>query len=156
MSDTPRFTVTEAARLAGMHPQTLRQYDRLGLVVPKRAAGRGRRYSRVDVERLLEVQRLAQVDGVNLAGIRRILALEQQVAVLEERLAELFARSTAEDRARRRVFTAGSAGEVVVVQRGRRLREPHRVESRVVESRVVEVPPAVLGGAVVLWRPGAH
>ena len=58
--DTPVLTVSQAAQLAGMHPQTLRQYDRLGLVTPRRTVGRGRRYSRRDVARLLQVQRLAQ------------------------------------------------------------------------------------------------
>lgn len=84
--DAPVLTVSQAAQLAGMHPQTLRQYDRLGLVVPRRTRGRGRRYSRRDVARLLEVQRLAQSEGVNLAGIKRILELEQHVSVLEQRL----------------------------------------------------------------------
>ena len=72
-----------------MHPQTLRQYDRLGLVQPGRAAGGGRRYSARDVALLREVQRLSQDDGVNLAGIKRIIELEQLVDELQQRVAEL-------------------------------------------------------------------
>lgn len=87
--DAPVFVISVAAELAGMHPQTLRQYDRLGLVTPGRSAGRGRRYSRRDVERLREVQRLSQEKGINLAGVKRIIALESQVAALQSRLREL-------------------------------------------------------------------
>ena len=75
---TPVFVISVAAQLAGMHPQTLRQYDRLGLVTPGRTAGRGRRYSPRDVALLREVQRLSQDEGVNLAGIKRILELEAE------------------------------------------------------------------------------
>jgi MerR family transcriptional regulator/heat shock protein HspR len=75
--------------MAGMHPQTLRQYDRMGLVQPGRAAGGGRRYSTRDVELLREVQRLSHDHGVNLEGIRRIIGLEQVVGDLQQRIAEL-------------------------------------------------------------------
>ena len=70
--DAPVFVISVAAELAGMHAQTLRQYDRLGLVSPGRTPGGGRRYSPRDVALLREVQRLSQEDGVNLAGIKRI------------------------------------------------------------------------------------
>jgi MerR family transcriptional regulator/heat shock protein HspR len=86
---TPVYVISIAAELAGMHPQTLRQYDRLGIVSPGRSAGRGRRYSAREVALLREVQRLSQEEGVNLEGIRRILALENQVAALQSRLREL-------------------------------------------------------------------
>ena len=88
-SDAKVLIISVAARLAGMHPQTLRQYDRLGLVQPGRAGGGGRRYSERDVALLREVQRLSQEDGVNLAGIKRIIGLEQLVADLQEQVAEL-------------------------------------------------------------------
>lgn len=88
-SDAKVLIISVAARLAGMHPQTLRQYDRLGLVQAGRATGGGRRYSVRDVALLREVQRLSQDDGVNLAGIKRIIDLEQLVAELQERLGEL-------------------------------------------------------------------
>src|SRR4051794_4846772 len=72
-----------------MHPQTLRQYDRLGLVSPGRSAGRGRRYSPRDVALLREVQRLSQEEGVNLAGVKRVMELETHVHALQQRIAEL-------------------------------------------------------------------
>jgi MerR family transcriptional regulator, heat shock protein HspR len=84
--DAKVLMISVAARMAGMHPQTLRQYDRLGLVQPGRAAGGGRRYSIRDVALLREVQRLSQDDGVNLAGIKRITGLEQLVDDLRQRL----------------------------------------------------------------------
>ena len=74
--DTPVYVISVAAQLSGLHPQTLRAYDRLGLVSPGRAAGRGRRYSLRDILILREVQRLSQEEGINLNGIKRILELE--------------------------------------------------------------------------------
>ncbi len=74
--DAAVYVISIAAELSGMHPQTLRQYDRLGLVSPDRASGRGRRYSLRDIAMLREVQRLAN-EGINLAGIKRILELEE-------------------------------------------------------------------------------
>jgi MerR family transcriptional regulator/heat shock protein HspR len=88
-SDAKVLIISVAARLAGMHPQTLRQYDRLGLVQPGRSGGGGRRYSERDVALLREVQRLSQEDGVNLAGIKRIIGLEQLLGDLQERIAQL-------------------------------------------------------------------
>jgi MerR family transcriptional regulator/heat shock protein HspR len=88
-SDAKVLIISVAARLAGMHPQTLRQYDRMGLVQPGRAAGGGRRYSARDVALLREIQRLSQEDGVNLAGAKRIIDLEQLVADLQQRIMEL-------------------------------------------------------------------
>src|ERR1044071_10482428 len=88
-SDAKVLIISIAARLAGMHPQTLRQYDRMGLVQPGRTQGGGRRYSERDVALLREVQRLSQEEGVNLAGIKRIIGLEQLVGDLQQRVAEL-------------------------------------------------------------------
>ena len=88
-SDAKVLIISIAARLAGMHPQTLRQYDRMGLVQPGRTQGGGRRYSERDVALLREVQRLSQEEGVNLAGIKRIIGLENLVAELQQRVAEL-------------------------------------------------------------------
>ena len=87
--DAPVFVISVAAQLAGMHAQTLRQYDRLGLVTPGRTMGGGRRYSARDVALLREVQRLSQDEGVNLAGIKRIIELESQVDQLHQRVADL-------------------------------------------------------------------
>lgn len=86
--DDPIYVISVAAEMAGMHPQTLRQYDRLGLVSPRRTAGGGRRYSLRDIDTLREVQRLSQEDGINLVGIKRILELEAEVEELRARLAE--------------------------------------------------------------------
>jgi MerR family transcriptional regulator, heat shock protein HspR len=85
------FLISVAAELAGMHAQTLRTYDRLGLVSPSRTSGGGRRYSQHDVDLLREVQRLSQDEGVNLAGIKRIIDLTNQVEALQGRVAELVA-----------------------------------------------------------------
>jgi MerR family transcriptional regulator, heat shock protein HspR len=87
--DARTFLISVAAELAGMHAQTLRTYDRLGLVSPERSSGGGRRYSQHDVDLLREVQRLSQDEGVNLAGIKRIIELTNQVEALKSRLREL-------------------------------------------------------------------
>jgi MerR family transcriptional regulator/heat shock protein HspR len=89
--DARTFLISVAAELAGMHAQTLRTYDRLGLVSPQRSSGGGRRYSQHDVDLLREVQRLSQDEGVNLAGIKRIIELTNQVAALQSRLKEMAA-----------------------------------------------------------------
>ena len=101
-SDAKILIISVAARMAGMHPQTLRQYDRLGPVQAGRSAGGGRRYSARDVALLREVQRLSQDEGVNLAGIKRIIELEQRVAELYDEL----------ERARQRIaeLEAGAFG----------------------------------------------
>jgi MerR family transcriptional regulator/heat shock protein HspR len=92
--DAPLFVISVAAQLAGLHAQTLRTYDREGLVSPGRTAGGGRRYSQRDIELLREVQRLSQDEGVNRAGIRRIIELESQVDALRGRIAEMTAEIT--------------------------------------------------------------
>lgn len=112
--NAPLFTVTVAARLADMHPQTLRGYDRLGLVVPQRTKGRGRRYSPSDIAKLRHVQSLSQDEGINLEGIRRILALEarlDQVTAQVELLAEVL-RSHQTPPTGGRYFTAEASGSV--------------------------------------------
>jgi MerR family transcriptional regulator/heat shock protein HspR len=87
--DTPFFVISVAAQLSGLHAQTLRSYDRMGLVSPGRTSGGGRRYSMRDIVLLREVQRLSQEEGVNLAGIKRIIELENQVDALRARVNEL-------------------------------------------------------------------
>lgn len=112
--DAPVFPVSVASQLADMHPQTLRGYDRLGLVVPQRARGRGRRYSLRDVAKLRHVQRLSKDEGINLEGIRRIIQLEAQIDGLQVQLIRL------NDTLQRiqnspeaaRLFTAESTGDV--------------------------------------------
>lgn len=121
--DTPVYVISIAAELAGMHAQTLRQYDRLGLVTPQRTRGGGRRYSARDVTRLREVQRLSQDEGISLAGIQRILDLELQVEALRSRASELLEQNRALREAletRSRVFAAGTRGEAVAMRPGTR------------------------------------
>ncbi|GIG30790.1 heat shock protein transcriptional repressor HspR [Cellulomonas marina] len=136
------FVISVAAELAGMHPQTLRQYDRLGLVQPGRTRGRGRRYSLRDIATLREVQRLSQEEGINLAGIKRILALQGEVERLQAQVD--FLRGLTESG--RRVFTAHPTGDVVAVRRGSR-RTRSATDLSVGRSEE---------GALVLWRPGAR
>lgn len=109
----PVFVISVAAEMTGMHPQTLRQYDRLGLVVPQRQGGRHRRYSRADVELLGTVQALSR-EGVSLEGIRRIVALQQEVERLQETVVELASQVDRLHHTSRlaRVFSVGVAGEV--------------------------------------------
>jgi MerR family transcriptional regulator, heat shock protein HspR len=82
------FVISVAAELSGLHPQTLRTYDRLGLVAPGRTGGGGRRYSLRDIELLRQVARLT-AEGLGLEGVRRVIELEHQVDALRERVAEL-------------------------------------------------------------------
>jgi MerR family transcriptional regulator, heat shock protein HspR len=132
--NAPIFVISVAAELADMHPQTLRQYDRLGLVSPSRQRGRQRRYSQQDVNTLREVQRLSQ-EGVSLEGIKRILQLQNEVAALRAQVRdlseELVARQRRADSSR--VFAAGLAGDVVSLVRGQR--------------------PRPRSQALVVWRP---
>ncbi|WP_420114543.1 heat shock protein transcriptional repressor HspR [Pseudactinotalea sp.] len=129
--DQPSFLISEAAARAGMHAQTLRTYDRLGLVVPQRATGRGRRYSERDVDKLREIQRLSQDEGVNLAGIARIFELVEENEQLRDRLEHLLGMSGH----RPRVFTASPSGDIVATKPGARLRR------------------TTTAGALVVWRP---
>lgn len=111
-SRTEVYVISVAADLAGMHAQTLRNYDRLGLVTPQRTSGGGRRYSQRDVALLREIQRLSQEEGVNLAGIKSIIELNERVEELENENAALRAKlSEAESRRGR------PRGEIVHVPR---------------------------------------
>ncbi|MDH2443680.1 MerR family transcriptional regulator [Amnibacterium sp. CER49] len=132
-ADDPVLTIAVAAELAGMHPQTLRQYDRLGLVVPRRTAGKSRRYSLREVAQLREVQRLSG-EGVSLEGIRRILELENEAAALRTRVRELESALTTEllNRPGSRVFASTANGDVLPLRQG--VRAQRRTE-------------------VVVWRP---
>ncbi len=130
---SPIFAITVAAELAGMHPQTMRQYDRIGLVVPQRTAGKSRRYSLRDIVQLKEIAALT-AEGLNLEGIRRIVGLENRVTELSIRVREL-EHALAEEllnRPGRRVFAAGQQGDVVSLKAGTRA---HRANE------------------IVVWRP---
>lgn len=134
-----RYTVSVAATLAGMHAQTLRQYDRLGLVSPGRTKGRGRRYSTDDIERLRHIQDLTRI-GINLAGVRQILSLEEQIHLLQGEIADL-RRAVEKGRSPTRgVFTADSHGRVHLrphrVYRGRTYAPKRRGEIAAEENEV--------------------
>lgn len=121
--DAPIFAIAVAAELSGMHPQTLRQYDRLGLVVPARTPGGSRRYSLRHVAQLREVARMS-ADGIGLPAIARILELEDRVRELHGRVRDLEERVRVELERRpgARVFAAGATGSVVTLRSGTRVR----------------------------------
>ncbi|MBY0176277.1 MULTISPECIES: heat shock protein transcriptional repressor HspR [Curtobacterium] len=130
---SPVFAIAVAAELAEMHPQTLRQYDRLGLVVPGRTRGGSRRYSMRDITQLREIARLGS-EGVSLEGIRRVLELENENTLLRARVRDL-ERALADQLISRpgaRVFAATATGAAVSLRAGAR---PQR------------------NNAVVLYRP---
>lgn len=129
----PVLAIAAAAQLAQMHPQTLRQYDRLGLVVPERTRGGSRRYSLRHVRQLREVAAMS-ADGMSLPAIARILDLENEVSALQRQVQGLEQRLRDEvlQRPGARVFAAGASGAVVTLRHGARVR------------RATEV---------VLWRP---
>jgi MerR family transcriptional regulator, heat shock protein HspR len=87
--DSPVYVISVAAQLSGLHPQTLRTYDRIGLVSPGRTSGRGRRYSMRDIVLLREIQRLSQDEGINLAGIKQILDLQREADTLRAEVLRL-------------------------------------------------------------------
>src|SRR5580698_6648144 len=93
--DMPVYVISVAATLSGMHPQTLRGYERVGLVTPQRTSGGGRRYSMRDILALREIQRLSQDEGINLSGIKRILDLERELEQARLMAAELHAEMSA-------------------------------------------------------------
>lgn len=114
------FLISVAAELAGMHAQTLRTYDRLGLVSPQRSSGGGRRYSEHDVDLLREVQRLSHDEGVNLAGIKRIIELTNQVEALQSRVKEMAAELEALRANQRREIAVMPKSTAVVVWQPRK------------------------------------
>ncbi|MCP3822525.1 helix-turn-helix domain-containing protein [Streptomyces sp. A3M-1-3] len=130
--ESPVYVISVAAQLSGLHPQTLRQYDRLGLVSPDRTPGRGRRYSAHDIELLRTVQQLSQDEGINLAGIKRIIELENQVAALQQRVAELSA--------------AVEGAAVAMQQREAQVHASYRRD-------LVPYQEAQQTSALVVWRP---
>lgn len=128
----PVFMISVAAELAEMHPQTLRMYERRGLIRPRRSLKSTRLYSLDDVERLRRIQQLVSECGLNLAGVERVLEMEEQLAALQRRLDRLQAdmeRLAAQARDeleavhrsyRKELVPLGSAGEVIVVAGQRR------------------------------------
>ncbi|MDN5581888.1 MAG: heat shock protein transcriptional repressor HspR [Corynebacterium sp.] len=114
------FVISVAAEITGMHAQTLRTYDRLGLVSPERTSGGGRRYSRDDIEQLLEIQRLSHDEGVNLAGIKAIIGLQNKVRDLRDEVDVLQVRLAAAEHDADEAGRSGGGrrrGEIVHVPR---------------------------------------
>ena len=103
-ADAAVYVISVAAELSGLHPQTLRSYERMGLIMPSRTGGGGRRYSHRDIELLREIASLT-AGGVGIEGVRRILELEHQVAALQSRNEELAAELTATRDALRAAMT---------------------------------------------------
>ncbi|MDK6644051.1 heat shock protein transcriptional repressor HspR [Alloscardovia omnicolens] len=122
--DQPVFSVSQAAQLVIIHPQTLRQYDRLGLVVPQRTEGGSRRYALRDIDRLMLTQHLVQDESINLAGVSRILQLMEENRQLRRQVRRLKQPEGAS------VFTAGMDGEVVEILRSNRERAQAMAQAR--------------------------
>ncbi|AOX04942.1 MerR family transcriptional regulator [Corynebacterium sp. NML98-0116] len=123
------YVISVAAELTGMHAQTLRTYDRIGLVTPMRTSGGGRRYSRRDISMLRRIQQLSQEDGVNLAGIKTIIELTEHIDELQE---ELAAKREENAQLRQRLESRPRGGELVHVPRSTALVtwEPSSARSR--------------------------
>ena len=129
--DAAVYVISVAAELSGLHPQTLRTYERLGLISPGRTVGGGRRYSHRDIERLRSIAELTS-SGIGIEGVRRLLDLENQVSALRARNEELAAELEATRAALRDALTArqtSSANRLPV------LRPPDPVQSLVVWRR---------------------
>ncbi len=119
--DRPLYMISVAADLAGVHPQTLRIYERKCLIQPSRSAGNTRLYSQADVDRLRQIQQLTQEEGVNLAGVERIIELQRELermhaemAVMRERLR----RAEAAARLAREHVSHGQVRALVRIERG--------------------------------------
>ena len=139
--DMPVYVISVAASLSGMHPQTLRGYERVGLVTPRRTAGGGRRYSMRDIFALREIQRLSQEEGINLSGIKRILNLERELEQARLMAAELHA-EVAQLRAELESTRAVAA----------RLAELHRSRTPDPAAALVPVRTAT---RVTFWQPAS-
>ncbi len=152
--DLPVFTVTRTGELAAIHPQTLRQYDRLGLVVPQRTEGGARRYSLRDISRLAHAQHLSQDEGINLNGVTRILDLEEENRELRRQIARM------RKPAGSSVFAADMDGGIVEIERersARRWRRQIQIDPRALPSRsdyYADVDDDLESKAVVVWHIG--
>lgn len=150
--DLPVFSVGRAAELAAVHPQTLRQYDRSGLVVPQRTDGGARRYSLRDVDRLIQAQRMSQRDGINLTGIARILDLEEENRQLRRQLHALRMDDGTS------VFTADMDGGITEIRRSRRARHwRHQFHSETLALTAgADAQPAQARSKSIVLRHTAH
>jgi MerR family transcriptional regulator/heat shock protein HspR len=110
------YVISVAAELAGVHPQTLRIYERKGLVHPRRTAGNTRRYSDRDIEMLQQIQDLTQAQGINLAGVKMIIELQEEMEALRRRMEELRAQLRASRRAAQHARSVGGPGGGEIVR----------------------------------------
>lgn len=158
--DLPIFTVSHVARLTNTHPQTLRQYDRLRLIMPQRTEGGARRYSLRDISRIVQTQHLSQDEGINLAGIMQILDLQEENRQLKRQVRHL---TEAAESLERNIFAANADGDIVEMQRSRnarRWRRDIRTERRALPSSYSSSEYASASDnnaikdekSVVLWR----
>ncbi|MFP1695792.1 heat shock protein transcriptional repressor HspR [Gardnerella greenwoodii] len=158
--DLPIFTVSHVARLTNTHPQTLRQYDRLRLIMPQRTEGGARRYSLRDISRIVQTQHLSQNEGINLAGIMQILDLQEENRQLKRQVRHL---TEAAESSERNIFAANADGDIVEMQRSRnarRWRRDIRTERRALPSSYSSSEYASASDnnaikdekSVVLWR----
>ena len=130
--DAAVFVISVAAELTGLHPQTLRTYERMGLITPGRTGGGGRRYSPRDIERLREIAHLTS-SGIGIEGVRRILELENRLEALSARNQELVDELEATREALRRALSGSRSGPV---------------------SRLPAVPQPSASQSIVVWRRG--
>jgi MerR family transcriptional regulator/heat shock protein HspR len=139
--DAAVFVISVAAELTGLHPQTLRTYERMGLIRPGRTGGGGRRYSARDIDLLREISELTSA-GIGIEGVRRILDLENRVAALSSRNEELVADLEATREALRRAASGGQAAQHV----------PRRPDG---PTRLPAVRQPAPTQSVVVWRRGS-
>lgn len=129
------YVISVAAQLAGLHPQTLRTYERMGLILPQRTEGGGRRYSHRDVEKLRSIAELT-ASGIGIEGVRRIVDLENQVAALSSRNEELLSELEA---------TRVALAQALAVQ---------RMQRRPADNKLPVLRTNEAGQSVVVWRRG--
>ena len=138
--DAAVYVISVAAELTGLHPQTLRAYERMGLIQPGRTGGGGRRYSHRDIERLREIADLTRA-GIGIEGVRRIMDLELQVDALRARNEELLAELEATREALRQAAQVRRADA--------------RVEAAAVAVNKLPVLHQAVGQSLVVWRRGS-
>jgi MerR family transcriptional regulator/heat shock protein HspR len=141
--DSAVYVISVAAELAGVHPQTLRVYERKGLLTPQRTAGNTRRYTVRDIERLRRIQELTQGDGVNLAGAKMVIRLEEQLDRMRRELTKMAQRvqELEADVAREMRRMAQQAGEIIPARDYRSLHEL-LIEQRRKAREAIELGPA--------------
>ena len=147
--DAPVYVISMAAELSGLHPQTLRQYDRLGLVSPGRSPGGGRRYSPRDVALLREVSRLSG-EGISLAGIKHIRGLQDEVSALRSRVADLEAALATV--AATTIPVALPVNAAAQVPQQSPVAHPQQVPNPLLPA----IPAFGRSTALVVWRPQQH